>query len=106
MRKLSKNAWLIFLFVLHIPACKQKSNQPLAEDINAINLKKGPVILCGPASKEVGTVRFTVSGNENVKKDFNFATALLHSFEYEDAEKVFAKVIEEDPNCAMAYWGV
>lgn len=106
MKKLSKNAWLIFLFVLYIPACKQKSNQPLAEDINAINLKKGPVILCGPASKEVGTVKFTVSGDEKVKKDFNFATALLHSFEYEDAEKVFAKVIEEDPNCAMAYWGV
>ncbi|HKO82405.1 MAG TPA: hypothetical protein VJU78_18475, partial [Chitinophagaceae bacterium] len=87
-------------------ACKQKNSQPLAEDIKAINLKKGPVILCGPADKEVGTVTFTISGGEKVKKDFNFATALLHSFEYDEAEKVFSKIIEEEPNCAMAYWGV
>jgi tetratricopeptide (TPR) repeat protein len=32
--------------------------------------------------------------------------ALLHSFEYDEAEKVFAKIIDEDPACAMAYWGV
>jgi hypothetical protein len=30
----------------------------------------------------------------------------LHSFEYDDAEKVFAKIIDENPECAMAYWGV
>lgn len=106
MKTLQKNAWFFFLVILYMPACKQKNNQPLAEDINAINLKKGPVILCGSANKEVGTVKFTVSGGEKVEKDFNFATALLHSFEYEDAEKVFAKIIEEEPNCAMAYWGV
>lgn len=106
MKKFRKNASFIFLFCLMMQSCKQKNNQPLAEDIKAINLKKGPVILCGPANKEVGTVKFTVSGGEKVEKDFNFATALLHSFEYEDAEKVFAKIIEEEPNCAMAYWGV
>lgn len=106
MKKLQKNAWFIISLILYVPACKQKGNQPLAEDINAINLKKGPVILCGPANKEVGTVKFAVSGGEKIEKDFNFATALLHSFEYEDAEKVFARIIEEEPNCAMAYWGV
>ena len=84
-------------------SCKQKNNQPLAEDIKAINLKKGSVILCGPADKEVGTVKFTISAGEKIEKDFNFATALLHSFEYDEAEKVFAKIIEEEPGCAMAY---
>ncbi|HKZ67770.1 MAG TPA: hypothetical protein VJ111_15495, partial [Chitinophagaceae bacterium] len=87
-------------------SCKQKNNQPLAEDINAINLKRGPAILCGPADKEVGSVMFVISGGEKIAKDFNFATALLHSFEYDEAEKVFAKIIEEEPACAMAYWGV
>lgn len=32
--------------------------------------------------------------------------ALLHSFEYDEAEKLFAKVIDADPACAMGYWGV
>jgi tetratricopeptide (TPR) repeat protein len=32
--------------------------------------------------------------------------ALLHSFEYDEGEKVFAKIIQEEPGCAMAYWGV
>lgn len=107
MKKLQTNSCLAFLFLLvMLPSCKQKSNQPLAEDIKAINLKKGPVILCGPADKEVGNVKFTISGGEKIEKEFNFATALLHSFEYEEAEKVFAKIIEEEPACAMAYWGV
>jgi tetratricopeptide (TPR) repeat protein len=95
------------LFVLMVLlSCKQKYNKPLAEDIKAIGLKKGPVVLCGPGDKKVGAVDFIISGSTKVKKDFNFATALLHSFEYEEAEKVFARIIEEEPDCAMAYWGV
>jgi tetratricopeptide (TPR) repeat protein len=38
--------------------------------------------------------------------DFNLALALLHSFEYDEAEKVFARILAENPNCALAYWGV
>ena len=107
MRKLQKSSCLILLFLLMaLLSCKQKNNQPLSEDIKAINLKKGPAILCGPADKEVGTVKFAISGGEKIEKDFNFATALLHSFEYDEAEKVFAKIIEEEPTCAMAWWGV
>jgi len=32
--------------------------------------------------------------------------ALLHSFEYDESEKAFARVIDKAPGCAMAYWGV
>src|SRR5437773_2489214 len=53
-----------------------------------------------------GTVSFTASVPENLKNDFNIAIALLHSFEYDEAEKVFAKIIDQAPGCAMAYWGV
>ncbi|MGG9962436.1 hypothetical protein [Ferruginibacter sp. SUN106] len=49
---------------------------------------------------------FETSCGENAKKDFDLAIALLHSFEYDEAEKVFAKVIDSYPACAMAYWGV
>ncbi len=97
---------IFFILIGTILSCNQKQNQPAKKDISDINLKKGPVVLCGPPEKELGTVRFAVSGNENVKKEFNLATALLHSFEYEESEKVYARVIELDPSCAMAWWGV
>ena len=80
---------------------------PADEVINAIDLKKGRnVLLCGPPDKQFGSVEFETSCSEKVKKDFNLAIALLHSFEYDEAEKVFAKIINEEPACAMAYWGV
>lgn len=87
-------------------SCRQKPNQLLLKEISTINLKKGSVILCGAGSQQVGAVSFIISGDANVQKQFNFATALLHSFEYDEAEKAFAKIIEDDPQCAMAYWGV
>ena len=107
MKKQQISSCYFILFVVGILlSCKQKNNQPLAEDIKSINLKKGPVILCGQANKEVGNVNFTISNGKKVEKEFNFAVALLHSFEYDEAEKVFATIIEKEPGCAMAYWGV
>jgi hypothetical protein len=32
--------------------------------------------------------------------------ALLHSFFYEQARRIFTGVAEKDPNCAMAQWGI
>jgi tetratricopeptide (TPR) repeat protein len=92
------------LFVLL--SCNRKKDTPSNSVINAIYLKRGPVALCGPPGKQFGTVEFQTSGPEKIRKDFNLAIALLHSFEYDEAEKVFAKIIDEDPDCAMAYWGV
>lgn len=78
----------------------------LAKEISSINLKTGDVVLCGPEDQGVGRVSFIISGDESIKKQFNFAIALLHSFEYDEAEKAFAQIIKRDPHCAMAYWGV
>ena len=89
-----------------IASCKGKNNIPANESINAINLKRGEVVLCGPPDKQFGSVEFETSCSEEEKKDFNLAVALLHSFEYDEAEKVFAEIIDEEPECAMAYWGV
>ena len=71
-----------------------------------VNLKRGEIVLCGPADKQFGTVQFDISCTKDVKNTFNLAMALLHSFEYDEAEKVFAKIIDQEPGCAMAYWGV
>src|ERR1700694_4551244 len=36
----------------------------------------------------------------------NLAVALLHSFPYEQARQAFGSVSSQDPQCAMAQWGV
>jgi hypothetical protein len=83
-----------------------KSNTKPATDLTAsLELRKGPVISCGPADKQFGQLNFAVSCS-SVQEDFNFGVKLLHSFEYDEAEKAFAAVLDKEPRCAMAYWGV
>lgn len=96
----------VVLFIIFLFACRERKQPMLAKEISAINLKTGDVILCGPDDKTVGKVSFIISGNDSLTKQFNFAVALLHSFEYDEAEKAFAKIIQHDQHCAMAYWGV
>jgi tetratricopeptide (TPR) repeat protein len=55
---------------------------------------------------QLGTVAFPVSCAMAVQKPFERGVALLHSFWYEEAEKEFQQVAIDDPNCAMAHWGV
>src|SRR5688572_28144536 len=78
----------------------------LAEDIKSLDLTTGEIALCGSGADEFGTVNFRFSCAEKNRGDFNLATALLHSFEYSEAEKVFARIIDRDPECVMAYWGI
>jgi len=94
------------VMILLIISCNSKNSTPSKEAIKAINLKRGDVVLCGPPDKQFGTVGFITSCSQKTKEDFDLAIALLHSFEYDEAEKVFSKVIDEEPACAMAYWGV
>jgi tetratricopeptide (TPR) repeat protein len=55
--------------------------------------------------QQLGTVHFPVSCSRDAQKTFEKGVALLHSFWYEEAEKTFLDVEEQDPKCAMAYWG-
>jgi tetratricopeptide (TPR) repeat protein len=55
---------------------------------------------------QLGTVHFPVSCAPSVQKPFERGVALLHSFWYEEAEKEFLDIEKDDPNCAMAHWGV
>jgi tetratricopeptide (TPR) repeat protein len=96
---------IIFILLLQ-GSCKMKDKNISSEQIKAINLKRGEIVLCGPSDKQFGTVQFDISCSKDVKGTFNLAMALLHSFEYDEAEKVFTKIIDQEPGCAMAYWGV
>jgi len=96
-----------FILIAAILLISCNSNEESAIDENRIELKRGAVISCGPQEGEVfGTVSFDATVPAQFQKDFNTGIALLHSFEYDEAEKMFAKVIDEAPGCAMAYWGV
>jgi tetratricopeptide (TPR) repeat protein len=55
---------------------------------------------------QLGTVHFPVSCATAVQKPFERGVALLHSFWYEEAKKEFEQVAKDDPQCAMAHWGI
>ena len=54
----------------------------------------------------VGNVIFPITCTPDVQSDFARGVALLHSFFYEEARRVFTSVAERDSNCAMAQWGI
>lgn len=107
MKKLLCEVQEVFFILLSlIPLSCSNNPAPSKELIDQIKLKRGEVISCGAGDNQFGSVDFEMSCNEKTKKDFNLAIELLHSFEYDEAEKAFAKVIDGTPECAMAYWGV
>ena len=55
---------------------------------------------------QLGSVQFPISCTPAVQKPFERGIALLHSFWYEEAEKEFTQIAKDDPQCAMAHWGV
>jgi tetratricopeptide (TPR) repeat protein len=55
---------------------------------------------------QLGMVHFPVSCAATVQKPFERGVALLHSFWYEEAEKEFERIAKDDPQCAMAHWGI
>ncbi len=59
-----------------------------------------------PAPERLGTVSFPTSCQPQTQPDFNRAVALLHSFAYAPAEQAFRNVAAQDPQCAMAHWGI
>ena len=56
--------------------------------------------------RAAGKVEFPVSCASSVQSEFARGVALLHSFFYEEARRVFTSVAERDPKCAMAQWGI
>jgi tetratricopeptide (TPR) repeat protein len=55
---------------------------------------------------KVGTVEFPTSCSAKAQPGFLRGVALLHSFFYEEARRVFGSAAAIDPSCAMAHWGV
>jgi len=56
--------------------------------------------------RAAGKVDFPISCTPAVQSEFARGVALLHSFFYEEARRIFTSVAEQDPKCAMAQWGI
>ena len=56
--------------------------------------------------RTAGTVDFPVSCAPAARAEFIRGVALLHSFFYEEARRIFTDVAAKDPTCAMAQWGI
>ncbi len=56
--------------------------------------------------EQLGRVSFANSCTPEVQARFERAVALLHSFWFREGEKAFRDVLEQDPTCAIATWGI
>ena len=66
------------------------------------------VALVAPAGaqEKLGKVTFPTSCDAKVQAQFERGVAMLHSYWFTEARKVFDGVLQQDPACAMAYWGL
>jgi tetratricopeptide (TPR) repeat protein len=55
---------------------------------------------------DFGEVSFPITCSPAAQTAFTRGVAMLHSFWYDEAAKVFADAGAKDPSCAMAWWGV
>ncbi len=60
------------------------------------------------AADQIGAVyvKFETSCAAAVRDDFNTGVAHYHSFWFPEAIKTFESVLQRDPACAMAHWGI
>jgi len=58
-----------------------------------------------PASDQLGQVYFPSSCQAAAQPTLEKALALMHSFQYTQAEETLSDAAKQDPQCAMAYWG-
>jgi 1,2-phenylacetyl-CoA epoxidase PaaB subunit len=59
-----------------------------------------------PGGEKLGKVHFETSCAAPAAEEFDHAMALLHSFQFADAIAGFQKVLQTDPSCGMAQWGI
>ena len=93
---------LVLCLFLYFTSCKNKSTK-IEQTLSTLDLKRGELLLCGDPN--FGEVSFALSCRYELRDTFNLGLSLIHSFEYAEAEKAFVRVLDQDPECLMAYWG-
>lgn len=62
-------------------------------------------LIAAPRPDRLGKVNFPTSCSAAVQPEIEKGVALLHSFQYTEADQTFTDVATRDPKCAMAHWG-
>ena len=60
----------------------------------------------GQQDDKLGKLFFPTSCDPNVQAEFDRGVAMLHSYWFLIARRKFEGILQQDPACAMAYWGV
>src|SRR5882757_783300 len=60
----------------------------------------------GQQDDKLGRVDFPTSCDPKVQAEFNRGVAMLHSYWFLIARRTFEGILQQDPACAMAHWGV
>ncbi|MDK8463457.1 hypothetical protein [Marinobacter sp. SS13-12] len=58
------------------------------------------------AGDGIGTVNLQADCHDSVRADVNHALGMMHHMMYTQARAEFNAIIQADPDCAMAHWGV
>jgi tetratricopeptide (TPR) repeat protein len=56
--------------------------------------------------EKLGKLSFPTSCDPKVQVEFERGVAMIHSYWFLIARRTFENVLQQDPNCAMAYWGI
>ena len=91
MKTNSRHGWLLVAAIFSYPTL-------LSQSVHAATQETDP--------GRLGKVDFPTSCNEENQPMLDQGLALLHHMTYVKARSTFEAVIEKDPDCAMAYWGV
>lgn len=54
---------------------------------------------------QLGKINFPTSCSRQAQPMMQKGVALLHSFQYQQSEQSFLDAAQQDPHCALAYWG-
>ena len=64
------------------------------------------LVTAARADDNPAAVKFPTSCEPQVQAAFDNAVALLHAYAFGDAGKAFQAVLQKDPKCAIAHWGI
>ena len=60
----------------------------------------------GQQDDKLGKLTFPTSCDPKVQAEFERGVAMIHSYWFIIARRTFEGILRQDPNCAIAYWGI
>jgi len=60
----------------------------------------------GQQDEKLGKLSFPTSCDPKVQAEFERGVAMIHSYWFTYARRTFEGVLQQDPSCAIAYWGI